>query len=920
MYMKYKRPFYFLSALLFLITVSSCGNIKYLKSHSESTERPRKRVFDEHMLVRNKLNFVKQTYKIEEDYDNLWDELSSVIPQKPDQSIFKGFRKWVYHTNDTESIRYKYNKDSVQIISDTIFRKSNKLRQWLHTKVGNRPVIVDTNVIQETAMSMQRLLNQKAYFDAEVTYTIKYKRHKAFVDYNIKTGMPILTDSIFFHSKDTVINEILQDIKSNTVLKERIPISALNCRQEMGRLTQEMQTRGYYDFSSRYIIIKADTVNARNIPKEKAKFLGENIEQGEPRANVHLQILPYSDTTIMHPKYKICNVYITPNEYILKAHQKRKIKKDSFFVVERLIRGRTKRVRLEADELLLDDDVLLSEKIVNGRKIRWVQRNTSKVKKLSLNSRDEILPDDKLVHIILRKIVRHKDNRPVTERSKRKTYFIRDKVISDAVAVKAGGMYNTKLSEQSVRKIQELAVFRAPRIEYVPSTQCGENYLDCVVKMQPDDKQEWGGSFDLNNNNAEAYSSSIGVAGSAYYQNKNIFKGAEIFEVSLQGGLDFKVTQDTSAPDNFIGRAINLIDINAETSLYFPRFLGFKFIEKAFKMENTTTKIALGYRYLQQSSDFLISSFYAKMGYVWSRGNQHSFRWNPALVNVTLEPILDPNFSASLIANNLPLYKSLSVSYLVPSMDFTYIFRMPIPKTVGGSWYFKSYVELAGNMMYLLNKTILPNERLQFFGVDYSQYFKTDLEVRYEYRISKRHSVASRFTVGIIIPYGNSEDLEVPFIKRFSLGGPSSMRAWNIRTLGPGNIAPSGDEFQIGDFKMEFNSEYRFKINSFFSAALFVDIGNIWLLREIPTTTNFPNKAPAVGHLTDRFYEQLAIGAGAGLRVDLGFFIFRLDLGIQLRDPQGYGLRDDGTWQYWNFNPFVMAQRHKVVFAIGLPF
>jgi outer membrane protein assembly factor BamA len=917
---KFEHVSFFMPLLaisLLCLLASSCGNQKFLKSHSASAERPRKRAFDEHMVVKNKLNFMKQSYKIQEDYDNLWYEISTIVQQTPDRSVVKGFRQWVHHLNDTLSLPYRYNKKEKRIGLDTINRKSNGLQKWLHTKVGTKPIILDTLLTKRTAESMQRFLNQKSYFDAKVTYEIKKVKHKAFVTYNIQTGMPLLIDTVFWYSKDSAMREILEDIKGVTLLKPRTPISLNNLADEKKRLTLAIRNRGYYDFNWNYIVVQADTANSKKVRAKKKPLFGGILEQGEPRAKTYLEVLSYSDTSVIHPQYKICNVYITPNEFLLKAHQKRKIKKDSFFIVERTLKNRQQKVLLKGQDIMQPNDVLLKEKVFkSGKKTRLVERSVPRFKKISLRSRIDILPNDRLVHIILRKIVRTKDGKQASLQEQRNTYFIRDKVISDAVSIRAGDFYNYNASQGSVRSINNLAVFRFPRIEYVPSSDGQEYCLDCLVKMQPGKKQEWGADFEVNN--SESTVSSIGISTNLFYRNKNIFKGAEIFEVSVQGGVDFRI--DSTATSNSNELFFNLIDVNAEASLYFPRFLGLKFFEKLFKMENSRTRVALGYRYLQQSTNFQISSFYTKMGYEWSRGLQHSFMWNPALINLTLEPNLDNDFAQKLAANNRPLFESLSASYLIPSMDFSYTFSSPETKTRGGAWFFKSYFEVAGNLVYLLD--LAANLGPQpFFGVDYSQYFRTDFDIRYSFKINKRHSIISRFMLGIIIPYGNSEGLEVPFTKRFALGGPSSMRAWNLRYLGPGDQATvKGAEFQIGDLRIEFNSEYRFMFNSWIGGALFADIGNVWLLNSTSTVSDVPARNPKTGVFTEKFYEQLAIGAGLGLRVDVSFFIFRLDFALQLRDPQGYSLKDDGTVQYWNFDPFVLENRYKFIIAIGYPF
>lgn len=923
--MKYKFAHFYGIFLLLCLLMSSCGNRKYLKSHSKSTEKPRVRVFDEFMVIKNNLDFVKQKYKIQEDFENLWYEMSTIIKQVPDRSVIKGFRQWVYHKNDTLSIPYVFNRDSNAIAAKFIRRKPTNLKKWLHTKVGSKPLVLDTMLTRQTAESMRNFLNQKAYWDADVQHSIVYKKHKAFVTYHIKTGMPTLIDTVSLFSKDSLIQNVLEEVRGGTILQPGKPLSLDNINEEKKRITLAIRNRGYYDFNWNYIVMQADTVNARKVSPSGGGWFGGPLEQGEPRAKLYLEVLPYSDTSIIHPQYKVCNVYITPNEYILKAHQKRKIKKDSFFVVERTLKDRQKKIVLKGDDIMLPDDVLIKEKIaLSGKRVRVVERSIPRVKKITLGTKSEMQPEDKLVHIILRKIVRNRNGKPTTERDKRKKYFIRDKVISDAVLVKAGDLYSYSTSQESVKNIDQLDVFRFPRMEYIPSANGQKNCLDCLVKMQPGKKQGVGADFEVNNNNQTTVSN-WGVGTYLSYQNKNIFKGAETFEVSALGGIDFKLGNQDSAANNFFKQAVNLLDINLETSLYFPRFLGFKFFKNGFKMENARTKIALGYRYLQQSTDFQISSFYSKIGYEWTRGSQHAFKWNPVLINLTLKPILDPSFSSLIEVKNRPLYESLSASFLIPSMDFSYTFSPLDKKSKGGAWSFTSSFEIAGNLFYLVDKVTNPRDTMRFWGVDYSQYFRTDLDIRYVYKLSKRHSIVSRLMLGVIIPYGNSENTEVPFVKRFTLGGPSSMRAWNLRTLGPGDQpAIQGAEFQMGDLRFEFNSEYRFMFNSWIGGALFVDIGNVWLLSSKEEDAGIPYQNTKTGVFSERFYEQLAIGGGIGVRLDFSLFIFRFDFAMQIRDPQGYGEGENGLQQYWNVDPFPsdpnLPQRYKFIIAIGHPF
>lgn len=899
------------------LLLGSCGNKKYLKSHSKSPERPRKRVFEEHLVVRNKLNLDQQNYKIQEDADNLWTEISTIIQQVPSGNFF---RTWMHHITDTLSVKYTFDREAQLILPDTIRRKDKKFRSWLHRTIGKAPVILDTTLTEKTAVSMRNFLHQKAYFDAKVAYNIRYKRHKAIVEYTINTGRPILIDSLFMTSKDSAMQAILNRIKSQTVLKKGVPISLENLTEEKRRITLAIRNQGYYEFNWNYIIVEADTANAREVPPSGAGWLDGPMEQGEPRANIYLEVLPFSDTTINHPRYKINDVYITPNEFVLKVHQRRQIKQDSFFVVERTRLDRVRRVVLQPEDVMQEEDSLLRERETpKGKTLRIVKRSMPRVRKITLRSKKEMKSNDRLVHIILRKAVINRDGTRGTAQQVKKKAFIRDKVISNAVEIEAGDFYSYANTRESVRKIDKLDVFRFPRIEYVPAANGDPNALDCIVRMQPGKKQTVGADFDFNNNQTTV--SSLGISAALFYQNKNVFKGAEIFEVSAIGGIDLRVFNRDPSRQNGLELIINLLDINLETSLYFPRHIGLNVIERTFKMERPSTRVAVGYRYLQQSTDFQISSFYTKFGYEWGKGNRHAFAWNPLVVNLTSRPILDKDFARLLQENNRALFESLSASFLIPSMDFTYTYSEPTNTSKRGTWFLKTTFEVAGNLFYGIDQLLLPNERLQFGGVDYSQYFSTDVDLRYSYRLSSRQSIVSRLMVGVIFPYGNSQETEVPFVKRFTLGGPTSMRAWNLRFLGPGNKpSVSGAEFQLGDFRTEFNVEYRFKLNSWIGSALFVDMGNVWLLKAPEIDQDVPLQTPKSGLLTENFYEEFAIGAGVGLRLDVSFFVIRFDWAFQLREPQGYGLKEDGTVQYWNFEPFVFTGRNRFLIAIGYPF
>ena len=196
----------------------------------------------------------------------------------------------------------------------------------------------------------------------------------------------------------------------------------------------------------------------------------------------------------------------------------------------------------------------------------------------------------------------------------------------------------------------------------------------------------------------------------------------------------------------------------------------------------------------------------------------------------------------------------------------------------------------------------------RLFNTRYAQYIKSDLEFRYGYNFDKYNIIVTRAFVGAGLPYGNFDVL--PFEKKYFTGGANGIRAWQVRSLGPGTYkAPEGAyPNQSSDIKIEANLEYRFKLISILEGALFLDAGNIWAI-------NKKDNRPGAQFSFAQFYKQFAFGTGTGFRFDFNYFIFRLDLGMKLRQPEAkFG---DG-WIIGN-RPYKIDD-FTLSFAIGYPF
>jgi outer membrane protein insertion porin family len=810
-----------------------------------------------HLLVKNTISFEKQKYVLQEEQDVIYYALEPILQPKLNLTVL-GFRPLLFFHQ--------------------VFKKATpkqKIRYWFKSKVGEPPVFVDSVICEKVAKSMRYQLNHKGYYNAKSSYNIKYKRNRAFVTYKVQPNERTLIDTVHFMSPDSNIQAVMRSVARETFLKPREALDMTLFEQEKARLTIAIRNAGYEKFTWNFMTFEADTVNARQYDWQPKKFWKDQ-EQGEPRAIIYVNVLPYSDTMPNHPKYTINNIWVAPEDVRLQPHQKRVLKKDSSFVIVDRSPKRPYRHQI-------------------------------------LESESELLETDSLHFVILR-----------TKGSKA---IMRDRVLSDAISLRRGEAYNFAKTKQTINAITELDVFKFPRVEYVPSISGNKNELDCILKMRPAEKQSLSTDLEIN-----TYNANLGSALNFTYRNRNMFRGAEVFSVKLELGGVFRTKRDSTIGNDgtWIDNFVSLLDINAETSLYFPRFVGPGYFAR--QMQNAHTRFAIGYRFLRQGTDLKsVSSVYAKFfSYEWKPKNDihHSFVLNPISLNVTFEPGLSEAFEEKLAESNPALLASLKDKFVIPSMDFTYTFTTPERKAAN-SWFVKLYGEIAGNLFYGINKIAQPNQPFQFFGdIDYSQYAKIDTDIRYSIYLNRKQSVVLRLMAGAALPYGNSFTRGIPFSRRFFLGGPNSMRAWGLRQIGAGRV--KGDPsaaFQLGDIRLEINAEYRFKLNSWISAAVFLDAGNVWLWR---TNNNYDDIAPPLiqpetGVINAQFLSELALGTGFGLRLDFSFFIIRFDYGIQLYNPAGYGLMSNGRTQYWNFPPPLSFSLSPIgnsnfVLGIGYPF
>jgi hypothetical protein len=348
-----------------------------------------------------------------------------------------------------------------------------------------------------------------------------------------------------------------------------------------------------------------------------------------------------------------------------------------------------------------------------------------------------------------------------------------------------------------------------------------------------------------------------------------------------------------------------------ETSLRLPKFL-LPFLKKEsfIKKYNPATTILAAYNY-QAMPYYTRTMATASFGYNWKAGNYQEHIVNPLQLNIVKLPpeSIDSAFAARIESSSYLAYSYKDV--LILGGNYSFIFNNQKIQKARDYWFLRINTEASGNMLAMASKLSGAKKiegSYNFLGQPFAQYVRTDFDLIYNLILNDASSIVYRGFVGVGIPYGNSK--AIPFEKQYFGGGANGIRAWQVRSLGPGSNRPKDTKFlnQTADIKIEANAEYRFKLFWILEGAVFLDAGNIW-------TYNKDLERPGSQFSFNSFYKDIAVGSGVGFRFDFKFVIGRVDMGIKLRDP----LLPDGSKWIVTGRPYERND-FTVVLGIGYPF
>lgn len=462
-------------------------------------------------------------------------------------------------------------------------------------------------------------------------------------------------------------------------------------------------------------------------------------------------------------------------------------------------------------------------------------------------------------------------------------------------------LYQLGNVKQSYRNYSSLELFRIVNINFRETGHAlidtGKyRYIDCQVELSPRKTQAY--QFEIVGTNSDL---DLGVRGNLLYNNYNLFRGAENFQVKLTSAAEWGKRSNVETERR------SMVEVGVEGSLTIPKFL-IPFRAREFSRKyNTRTIINASYNY-QDRREYLRTIANTSFSYR-IRGNMYNIHTiTPVDFNFIQVPDdIDSAFYSTISGTRL---ESSFSNHTVLAGRYSFEYSNQIVQKLRDFTYFKASFESAGNLISAFEDSL-------FLNVPYFQYLKVDFDYRFNNQITPGNRIVYRLFAGVGYPLGKSQTL--PFERMYFSGGPYGIRAWRSEELGPGsfNFRESEYFYNRAEMKLEANVEYRFELFWKLEGALFIDAGNIWSLYPDPTRRGAQFK-------WDSFLKEIAIGTGLGTRLNLSFLLLRVDFGLKLRDPSRlwYVDPEDPTREtLLPGDPWVFKNQYWTIqFGIGYPF
>ncbi len=472
-------------------------------------------------------------------------------------------------------------------------------------------------------------------------------------------------------------------------------------------------------------------------------------------------------------------------------------------------------------------------------------------------------------------------------------------------------------ADRTYRRLTNLRVFDRVDIRYDSTGTLAPNSVNCRIQLTPGRTQNLSVEGFVTNRGGF-----MGTTVSFGYRHRNLFRTMASINASMNFG--FEAQQSVTGSTAESGDAstsvrsqglFNTIEFGPEVTLRFPNFLLPVKCGTFARSAVPRTTINMLYNF-QRRPDYTRSLAKFSFGYEWNETRTKTWGVFPIDLNVIRIPYYAPSFLEFLRTTNDPVLTDSYTDHLIAGARVVYTWNTQEAVPQRRTYFLRSTLQTSGNLLnayYTI--TDKPQETDSTGAVYYTagdvrfaQFVKLDNDFRYRYRIHDKSSVVFRVMAGLGVPFGNLPVL--PFETSFYGGGANGIRAWQVRSLGPGSYSAPVSYDRIGDMHLEGNVEYRFKLIGYLEGALFVDAGNIWSLR--------PNPAKPGGEFQLRdFTSEIAVGSGVGARLNFDFFLVRFDLGLQMKDP---GRPVGERWYFERGDKETVGRIMNLNLGIGYPF
>lgn len=468
-----------------------------------------------------------------------------------------------------------------------------------------------------------------------------------------------------------------------------------------------------------------------------------------------------------------------------------------------------------------------------------------------------------------------------------------------AINHRHGRIFRQSDQENTISKLAALGILSSLEVSYTPrDTSALCDTLDVHVNVMMG--KPYDSSFEIN----ATLKSSQQLGPGVRYElaKRNAFRGGETVAWDITGLYEWQLGRRSNSGYNGL---LNSFELGTSLKIEIPRFVFPGLSQRRLRFPSTT-KFALSADWRNRSGFFQMLDFGAGVTYNWSKGRM-KHQWDA--IDLTYYKLNHTTAAFDEIVEENPAIYASMRNIFVPSMAYSLIYQTPATKKhpFWLQWTFKE----AGNLTDGLHCAFYPHHESgtprRLLGSRFAQFVKTTAEVHYSLPFGTRCTLATRAFGGVILNYGGND--AAPYAEQFYIGGANSIRAFTVRTAGPGGYRTTNSKYayidQTGDFKLEANAELRARLIGNLGGAVFLDAGNVWLLKKDPLRPG--------AELSAENLRRIALGTGVGIRYDLDFLILRFDVGIGLHAP--YDTQRKG---FYNFERFRDGMAFH--FAIGYPF